>query len=81
MISPKLETVRFHPEALKRMENLKYLIVRNEHIDEALKYLLNGLRLFDWPDYPFSFPSTFNPKQPVAVNVPCSHIRFEKVLN
>ena len=73
--------VRFHPKAFQRMKNLKFLIFRNVHIDEGLKYLPKGLRLLDWPDFSFSLPSTFNPQHLVALNMPCSLIRLEKVLN
>ena len=79
--SPKPITVRFHPEAFERMENLKFLIVRNVHIKEGLKYLPNGLTFLDWPDYSFSLPSTFNPHKLVALNISCSLIRLEKLLN
>ena len=81
MISPKPETVRFHPEAFQRMKNLKFQIVRNVHIDEGLKYLPNGLRLLDWPDISFSLPSRFNPEQLVVLNMPCSLVRLEKLPN
>ena len=78
--SPKPITVSLEAKAFKRMENLKFLIVRNVHICEELKYLPNGLRLLEWHEFPFSLPSRYCPQQLVALNMPYSRIRLEKLL-
>ncbi len=78
--SPQLVNVQLHPKAFKRMENLKLLMVHNIQIDgEPLKYLSNGLRILEWPDYPFPFPSKYCPQQLVILKMPNSRIRLEKL--
>ena len=77
--SPNPITVQLHAKAFERMENLKFLIVRNVHIYEELKFLPNGLRLLEWPGYHFSLPSKYCPQQLVAFGMPHSHIRLEKL--
>ena len=59
--------------AFKRMGNLKFLIVHNVHICNELKYLPNGLRFLDLPNYPFPLPSNFCPQKLATLNMPCSH--------
>ncbi|XP_030942178.1 TMV resistance protein N-like isoform X1 [Quercus lobata] len=51
--------VTLAPKAFKRMRNLKFLMVDNVQICEELKYLPNGLRLLQLPNYPFPLPSNF----------------------
>ena len=77
--SPNPITVQLHAKAFKRMENLKFLIVRNVHICEELKFLPNGLRLLECTGYHFSLPSKYCPQQLVAFGMPHSHIRLEKL--
>ena len=76
--SPNPIIVQLHAKAFKRMENLKFLIVRNVHICEELKFLPNGLRLLEWPGYHFSLPSKYCPQQLVAFGIP-RHIRLKKL--
>ena len=76
---PNPITVKLHAKAFKRMENLKFLIVRNVHICEELKILPRGLRLLEWPGYHFSLPSKYCPQQLVAFGMPHSHIRLKKL--
>ena len=76
---PNPITVKLHAKAFKRMENLKFLIVRNVHICEELKILPKGLRLLEWPGYHFSLPSKYCPQQLVAFGMPHSHIRLKKL--
>ena len=64
-------------EAFENMKNLKFLIVHNVQICEELKYLPNGLRLLQWPEFPFSLPSKYYPHQIVALEMPRSLIRLE----
>ena len=72
-------TVTVAPKAFKRMRNLKFLIVHNVHICEELKYLPNGLRLLQLPNYPFPLPSNFCPQKLVTLKMPHSRIRLEKL--
>ena len=78
--SPKPIMVSLEAKTFKRMENLKFLIVRNVHICEELKYLPYGLRLLEWHEFPFSLPSKYCPQQLVALDMSHSHIRLEKLL-
>ena len=65
-------TVQLHAKAFKKMENLKFLMVRNVLISEELKYLPNGLKVFEWDQYPFSLPSNFCPQKLVVLEMPRS---------
>ena len=78
--SPQPITMPIGAKAFEKMKNLKFLIVRNVHICEELKYLPNGLRLLEWHEFPFSLPSRYCPQQLVALDMPYSHIRLEKLL-
>ena len=78
LCSHKPTTVTLATNALKEMRNLKFLIVDNVHIRKELKYLPNGLRLLQLPNYPFPLPSNFCPQKLVALKMPCSCIRLEK---
>ena len=77
--SPYPTTVQLHAEAFEMMDNLKFLIVRNVQISEELKYLPNGLRLFEWSGYHFSFPSNYSPQQLVALEMSHSYFKLEKL--
>ena len=77
--SPNPKTVRLHVEAFKKMENLKFLMVRNVIISEELTYLPNGLKLLEWHEYPFSLPSKYCPQQLVVLEMPSSCIRLDKL--
>ena len=72
-------TVTLAPKAFKRMRNLKFLIVDNVHICEELKYLPNGLRFLQLPNYPFPLPSNFCPQKLVTLEMPHSRIQLEKL--
>ena len=71
--------VQLHAQAFEKMENLKFLIVRNVLILEELKYLPSGLRLLEWHEYPFSLPSKFCPRQLVMLQMSNSCIELEKL--
>ena len=77
--SPTLVQVRLHPEAFKMMENLIFLMVDNVEISEELTYFPSGLKLLEWPKYPFDFPSNYCPQQLVALEMRGSCIRLEKI--
>uniref|UniRef100_A0A7N2MUT3 20 kDa chaperonin, chloroplastic n=1 Tax=Quercus lobata TaxID=97700 RepID=A0A7N2MUT3_QUELO len=72
-------TVTLAPKAFKRMRNLKFLIVDNVHICEELKYLPNGLRFLQLPNYPFPLSSNFCPQKLVTLEMPHSRIQLEKL--
>ena len=72
-------TIQLHAEAFERMDNLKFLVVHNVQVSEELKYLPNGLRLFEWPKYHFSFPSKYSPEQLVALEMSRSYFKLEKL--
>ncbi|XP_075638430.1 TMV resistance protein N-like [Castanea sativa] len=72
-------TVHLHAKAFKKMENLKFLMVRNVLVSKELKYLPNGLKLLEWHEYPFSLPSNYCPQQLVVLEMPRSCIRLEKL--
>ena len=78
LCSNKPTKVTLATTAFKRMGNLKYLIVHNVQICNELKYLPNGLKFFDLPNYPFPLPSNFCPQKLATLNMPCSCIRLEK---
>ena len=79
LCSHKPTTVTLVANAFKRMGNLKFLIVYNVHICKELKYLPNGLRLLQLPNYPFPLPSNFCPKKLVTLKMPFSRIRLENL--
>ena len=77
--SPNPIRVQLHPEAFEGMDNLKFLIVRNVQISEKVKSLPSGLRLFEWPEYHFSHPSNYSPRQLVALEMPHSFVKLEEL--
>ena len=77
--SPDPITVQLHAKAFKKMENLKFLMVRNVLISKELKYLPSGLKLLEWHKYPFSLPSNYCLQQLVVLKMPHSCIRLEKL--
>ena len=77
--SPNPITMQLHAKAFKRMKNLKFLIVRNVHISQRLKYLPNKLRLLEWNDYHFSLPSKYRSQRLVALKMSRSYVRLEKL--
>ena len=79
LCSHKPTTVTLATNALKEMRNLKFLMVDNVHIRKELKYLPNGLRLLQLPNYPFPLPSNFCPQKLVTLKMPRSRIQLEKL--
>ncbi|XP_050240660.1 TMV resistance protein N-like isoform X2 [Quercus robur] len=76
---PEPITVSLKASAFEKMENLKFLIVKNVQISQELEYLSNELRLFKWSGYNFSLPSKFCPKNLVGLEVSNSCIGLEKL--
>nr|XP_023905938.1 TMV resistance protein N-like [Quercus suber]XP_023905939.1 TMV resistance protein N-like [Quercus suber]XP_023905941.1 TMV resistance protein N-like [Quercus suber]XP_023905942.1 TMV resistance protein N-like [Quercus suber]XP_023905943.1 TMV resistance protein N-like [Quercus suber]XP_023905944.1 TMV resistance protein N-like [Quercus suber] len=79
LCSHKPTTVTLVANAFERMRNIKFLIFDNVHICKKLKYLPNGLRLLQLPDYSFPLPSNFFPHNLVSLNMPRGRIRFGKL--
>ncbi|XP_030932401.1 TMV resistance protein N-like isoform X2 [Quercus lobata] len=75
--SPHPIKMQIEAKVFEKMVNLKFLIVRNVHICEELEYLPNGLTLLQWPEFPFSLPSKYYPRQLVELEMPRSLIRLE----
>ena len=78
--SPYSIEEQLHTEAFKRMENLKFLVVENVHICKPFEFLPSSLILLKWPHYPFNWPPEFLPKQLASIEMPCSRIRFPKLI-
>ncbi|XP_050263117.1 disease resistance protein RUN1-like [Quercus robur] len=78
MYSPEPITLEIHPQAFKKMETIKFLRVKNVHIDGCLEYLPNSIVLLDWANCSVSLPSDFCPQQLVYINMPHSNIIIHK---
>ena len=68
-------TLKLHAQAFKKMQTIKFLIVKNAHIHGCLEYLLNSIVL-DWANCSASFPSDFCPQELVCLNMPHCNIRI-----
>nr|XP_023886681.1 TMV resistance protein N-like [Quercus suber] len=79
--SPEPATMELQGEPFERMKNLKFLFVENVHIFcEEFQYLPNGLRILEWHNFPFSWPSKYCPQKLVTLNMSWSSgIRMEKI--
>ncbi|KAF3970514.1 hypothetical protein CMV_005817 [Castanea mollissima] len=78
--SPKPSKMKLEPKCLEKMKNLKFLIVSNVDICRGLKYLPNELRVLDWSGFPLSsLPSSFDPKNLIALNMPESRVTLDKL--
>ena len=79
--SPQPTTMPIGAKVFETMKNLKFLIIRNVRICEELEYLPDGLTLLQWPEFPFSLPSNYYPRQLVELEMPRSLIRLEATFN
>jgi len=62
--SSEEEVIEWKGDELKKMQNLKTLIVKNGSFSKGLKYLPNSLRVLEWHKYPSRvMPSDFFPKK------------------
>lgn len=58
------EEVEWKGDELKKMKNLKTLIVENGRFSRAPEQLPNSLRVLEWPGYPSQYlPHDFCPKK------------------
>ena len=78
MCWPEPVTLEIHPQAFKKMETIKFLRVKNVHIDGCLEYLPNSIVLLDWANCSVSLPFDFCPQQLVYINMPHSNIIIHK---
>ena len=78
--SAKPVKVQLSMETFKKMKNLKFLIVENVDIYDALEFLPRSLVLLKWPNYPFHWPSEYFPEQLVAIEMPHSRIKLPKLI-
>ncbi|KAK9987696.1 hypothetical protein SO802_027935 [Lithocarpus litseifolius] len=76
---PKPATLKLHAQAFKKMQTIKFLMVKNVHIHGCLEYLPNSIVLLDWANCSVSLPSDFCPQQLVYLNMPHSNIRIHKL--
>ncbi|KAL2966889.1 hypothetical protein AAZX31_16G143600 [Glycine max] len=78
----KYEVVQWDGMAFKEMNNLKTLIVKGGCFSNGPKHLPNSLRVLDWWGYPSrSFPSDFQPKKLVRLQLPYSHLMCLNLLS
>ena len=62
--SSEEEVIKWKGDELKKMQNLKTLIVKNGSFSNGPKYLPNSLRVLEWHKYPSRvIPSDFCPKK------------------
>jgi hypothetical protein len=62
--SSEEEVIEWKGDELKKMQNLKTLIVKNGSFSKGPKYFPNSLRVLEWPKYPSQvIPSDFFPKK------------------
>ncbi|XP_027362786.1 TMV resistance protein N-like [Abrus precatorius] len=73
----KDKKVRWDGNALKKMENLKILLIENARFCKGPNHLPKSLRVLKWREYPEpSLPSNFDPKKLVILDLPMSSIKL-----
>ncbi|CAK8574974.1 unnamed protein product [Lathyrus sativus] len=73
------EEVIWDGEALKKMQNLKTLIIRNVRLNKGPTHLPNSLRVLEWSGYPSSsLPDGFHPKKLVILKLSESRLRISE---
>ena len=78
----KYEVVQWDGMAFKEMNNLKTLIVKGGCFFNGPKHLPKSLRVLEWWGYPSrSFPSDFQPKKLVRLQLPYSHLMCLNLLS
>lgn len=74
----KDKQVQWDGNALKKMENLKVLVIEKAHFSRGPNHLPKNLRVLKWCDYPeSSLPVHFDPKKLVILDLSLSSITFE----
>jgi hypothetical protein len=76
---PEKQEVQLKSQDLKKMRNLRMLIIRNAEFFGGHVNLPNNLRLLDWEEYPSPFlPSDFLPEKIVMLELRRSRITLDK---
>lgn len=76
---PEKQEVHLKAQDLKKLRNLRMLIIRNAEFSGGNVNLPNSLRMLDWEEYPSSFiPSDFLPEKIVMLELRHSHITLNK---
>ena len=69
---------RWNLDAFSKMDNLKFLRIRNVCLQHGPKQLPNDLRILDWSNYPSkSLPSSFQPDE--LVQLCLQHNKIERL--
>nr|WIL60004.1 nodulation protein [Melilotus officinalis] len=77
----KDKEVRWDGNALKKMENLKILVIEKARFSRGPNHLPKSLRVLKWSDYPeSSLPVHFDPKKLVILDLSMSCITFDNQL-
>ena len=75
---PKDKEVQWDGNTLKKMENLKILVVKNTCFSRGPSALPNRLRVLKWSRYPEStLPADFDPKKLVIFDLSLSFFTFK----
>ncbi|KAJ1417968.1 putative TMV resistance protein N-like [Sesbania bispinosa] len=76
---PEKQEVKINAQDLKKMKNLRMLIVRNAEFFGGHVHLPSNLRLLDWEEYPSPcLPSDFLPEKIVMLELRHSHLTLDK---
>ncbi|KAL0007748.1 hypothetical protein SO802_009250 [Lithocarpus litseifolius] len=78
LCSPKPTEVPLKANVFKKMKNLKFLLVGNVHIGEALKYLPDELRILEWRESLSLSSKCCLPQEIVVLKMSKSDIILEK---
>ena len=69
---------RWNLDAFSKMDNLRFLRIRNVCLQHGPKQLPNDLRILDWSNYPSkSLPSSFQPDE--LVQLCLQHSKIERL--
>lgn len=65
--------VNWDGDALKKMQNLRMLVIENGCFNKGASHLPNSLKVLKWRGYPSpSLPSDFHPKKLAILELPAS---------
>ncbi|KAK7314798.1 hypothetical protein VNO77_33326 [Canavalia gladiata] len=76
---PEKQKVQLKAQDLKKIKNLRMLIVRNAEFFGGLVHLPSNLRMLDWEEYPSpSLPSDFLPEKIEMLELRHSHLTLDR---
>ena len=76
---PEKQEVQLSAQDLKKMKNLRMLIVRNAEFSGGSVHLPSNLRMLDWEECASpSLPSDFLPEKIVMLELRRSHLLLDK---